>query len=318
MTIFGTDIASFQQGINLSEVKSQGFDFVFAKVSQGSNYVDPDWPTYRKGAVEAGLILAGYHYLDTSDVNAQAKLFVDNLGAGVPAMIDFEAGGGDETNFWNFVRAVNALGVQIALSYEPHWYAQQIGSPNLAQLPNVISSSYVNGTGYASALYPGDTSPLWSPYEGATPAILQFSSTALIAGMTVDADAYRGTTDELINLLGGASTVNGPLLSTQGASVMTTPDPFLDAEFTDAYGNQIRVRDALMWICYHADVTVDQLGGPGSRATGNPIQMTTWPQLGGNTIVNALALIGEKLGIPNFQWPLPPVAVGTGPSSPTV
>jgi hypothetical protein len=69
---------------------------------------------------------------------------------------------------------------------------------------------------------------------------------------------------------------------------------------TDAYGNQVSVGSILMWISYHADLTVDQLAGANAR-TGIPAAVPGWPQLGGRTVVDALAAIGEKLGIAGFD-----------------
>lgn len=64
------------------------------------------------------------------------------------------------------------------------------------------ASSYVTGTGSASSLYPGDTSARWNSYSGQVPAVLQFSSSATIAGQsTCDANAYRGTIEELTALV---------------------------------------------------------------------------------------------------------------------
>lgn len=80
-------------------------------------------------------------------------------------------------------------------------------------------------------------------------------------------------------------------------------DMQLTDEITDAYGNPLTVADALKWICYHADLTLDQLGGAGTTGTGNPAQFQGWPQLGGRTIVDALAVIGRELGIAGFAAP---------------
>lgn len=70
----------------------------------------------------------------------------------------------------------------------------------------------------------------------------------------------------------------------------------------DAYGNQISVADLLMWISYHADVITDQLGGSGAR-DAIPAAFTGWPQLNGKTIVDALAEIGQKLGLDGYAPP---------------
>lgn len=47
-----------------------------------------------------------------------------------------------------------------------------------------------------------------------------------------------------------------------------------------------------------AGLTLDQLAGPGTKDGKN---FPGWPQLGGRTVVNALAVIGQKLGIDGFD-----------------
>jgi lysozyme len=116
-------------------------------------------------------------------------------------MLDFEAGSGDLDNFWAVADAITAAGAHVALSYIPRWYWQEIGSPDLTGVPGLVASDYVDGSGYASVLYPGDNSDLWAGYGGVDPVILQFTDSAEVAGQTVDADAYIGTADELQQLL---------------------------------------------------------------------------------------------------------------------
>jgi hypothetical protein len=80
-------------------------------------------------------------------------------------------------------------------------------------------------------------------------------------------------------------------------------DMKLTDTLTDAYGNQVSVGDILKWISYHGDLTIDQLGGTGTRDS-IPATLTGWPQLNGRTIVDALAEIGAHLGIPGYQLPV--------------
>ena len=124
---------------------------MWAKVSEGTGFRDTYWPRTRDWAREIGLILAGYHYIRAGAPNRQADLFVDQLGdSSIPAMLDFEEGGGGIDNFWAVLHAIEARGVHVALSYIPRWYWGRIGKPDLSRVPGLIQSSYVKGTGYAS------------------------------------------------------------------------------------------------------------------------------------------------------------------------
>lgn len=265
MTIFGIDVSNHNPGIDMAQVRAEGFDFAFCKVTEGDGFVDSTWPGFRDAAKAAGLLLAGYHYLRAdAQIDTQAELFVQNLGAGIPAMIDFESGSGDMNTFWAFVNAVNARGVEIALSYIPRWYWTGCGGGDLSQVPGLIQSSYVTGSGYASALYPGDDSDNWAAFGGRTPDLLQFTDQAIVAGMSVDANAFRGTRDQLAALLNG--TTGGTLMALNDAQ-----------------------QDDLLTTVHDIDT---QLRGPNQAG---------WPQLGVNaqgadlTVVDALAEILSDL-----------------------
>jgi murein DD-endopeptidase MepM/ murein hydrolase activator NlpD len=208
-TIFGPDISNNNGVVDLDRVKAEGFEFVWAKVSEGTSFRDSYWPRTRDWARKIGLILAGYHYIRTTDPNRQADLFVDQLGdRSIPAMLDFEEGSGGIDNFWVVLHAIEARGVHVALSYIPRWYWERIGKPDLSRVPGLVQSSYVNGTGYASVLYPGDGSIRWAAFGGRQPDVLQFTDRALIAGTSLDANAFRGSRDQLRTLLGLAPKAN--------------------------------------------------------------------------------------------------------------
>jgi hypothetical protein len=56
-------------------------------------------------------------------------------------------------------------------------------------------------TSYRNA-YPGDSSSRWDKYSGQVPALLQYGSETIIAGQRrCDANAFRGTIDQLVKLV---------------------------------------------------------------------------------------------------------------------
>lgn len=204
MTLYGIDISNNNgSGIDMTRVAAEGFDFVFVKVSEGDYFSDATWPAYRDAARAAGLLVLGYHYVIAgADPDAQAARFA-GAGGGDVAMLDFEDNSGDIGEFWSVVQAFDRAGISIVRSYIPHWYWQRIGSPDLSQIPGLTASSYVSGWGYASTIYPGDDGTGWAPYGGCAPDILQFTDRALVAGTWVDANAFRGSRDELAAVLTG-------------------------------------------------------------------------------------------------------------------
>lgn len=214
MTLFGIDISNNNgSGIDMAEVKAEGFDFVFCKVSEGSSFQDSTWPGYRDAAVRAGLLLAGYHFaIASAPPDSQVHNFRQHVGdLRIPVMIDFESSpdstSGTIVDYWNLVRAFNAAGQVVALSYIPRWYHDgPMGGGDLSAVPGLISSSYPNGGGFAWTIYydhsGGDSGDGWQPYGGRVPDIWQFTDRATVAGNQLDANAFRGTTTELVALLG--------------------------------------------------------------------------------------------------------------------
>ncbi|MGW0176073.1 glycoside hydrolase family 25 protein [Rhodococcus sp. NPDC003322] len=291
MTLYGIDISNYQAGLDLAAVRAEGFEFVWAKVSEGIHYRDPTWPGFRDAARANGLLLAGYHYVRAdSSADAQARTFVEHLGdATIPAMLDFEADSGDMEVFWAVANAIDALGVHVALSYIPRWYWQQIGRPDLSQVPGLIQSSYVVGTGYASVLYPGDDSYRWTGYGGKSVDILQFTSSALVAGQKVDADAFRGTREELAALISPAPRQEGDGMTPEQAQQLR--DIWTQLMGPNGNGWPQLGNRTLVDACA---VILDQLVGPDHRFGG-------WPQTGGRTDTDAIAAVGAALNIPGFS-----------------
>jgi lysozyme len=214
-TLYGVDVSNNNWG-SVAECQSfiaslpgQGYSWVEAKVSEGDYYTDPYWPVTLAACQKANLPVIGYHYANASDApDAQVQTFVGNNG-GSTVMIDFEASSGDINDYWALVNAFNDFGIQVVLSYIPRWYWEEIGSPDLSTVPGLISSSYYQSGTFGSIEYQdagGDTGPGWTPYGGGTPTIWQFTDGAEVDGISVDANAYKGTQDQLTALLGGTVT----------------------------------------------------------------------------------------------------------------
>lgn len=124
--------------------------------------------------------------------------------------------------------------------YAPHWaYGDTLtglGYP-------LWASSYVAGTGPPHTLYPGDASTRWAAYSGQVPAILQFTSTATIGGQTTsDANAFRGTLDELTALVAPGWSTGMEWTDRPWSS----PDPATAAiAIQRTYGNTVNILSTL-------------------------------------------------------------------------
>ena len=216
--LYGVDLSNYQAGINMAGVAREGFTFAICKITQGSAYRSPAWPAQRDEGRRAGLVVAGYHYVDQTDPGQQALNCRNHIGdPNIAVALDLEKGGGDVGNYRRVLDAFRRAGLRVVLSYIPRWYWTEVGSPNLADLPPLWSSRYPStDSGYASTLYQavesagGNLSKYWQGYGGNTVKILQFASTAQVQGRGVDANAFYGTPVELAALIGPASSTPPP------------------------------------------------------------------------------------------------------------
>lgn len=218
MAIFGIDVhPDFQRGLNIEQVRAEGFDFMAVKLSESTaTFNGLDW--IRRGGA-CGLLCLGYHYLRPGNEDGQAAVFAGQLAAagGVPGMLDAEALAGDAktptlsiSGIHRFLDACASRGARVPLLYLPRWYWQRMGSPDLSGLPMLWASSYVAGTGFAASLYEAVTPSYWSAYGGLPVAVLQFTDRAQVAGYSIDADAFLGTRDDFAKLIGPTSPLPAP------------------------------------------------------------------------------------------------------------
>jgi GH25 family lysozyme M1 (1,4-beta-N-acetylmuramidase) len=213
--LFYPDVSNVQWSSNdqltafLASAKASGMAGIMHKVTQGAGFQDVFWPVFRQWCENNNTSWLGYHYVDTSDPAAQARNFVNNNG-GQWAMLDFEQGAGNMSNFWNIVNAFNNAGVSVSMAYIPHWYWQQIGQPDLAYLTanqiSLVASNYPAGNGAPDEIYSAAgaaTGPGWVPYGGCRPTVWQFTDQASIGGINVDCNTYLGPGPNLDDLFTG-------------------------------------------------------------------------------------------------------------------
>lgn len=208
VTLFGIDVSNHQGNFNFAEAKREGFSFATHKVNEGT-WRDPYWPRAKAQLQEhfpgrSG----GYLFCKVgTDPQAEADTYVSHAGLELPCQIDYEDldRNGNIGDLNARIKALLDRGVRLLPIYIPRWYwSGRMGSPDLSGLPvGIWNSDYVNGTGYASSLYPGDTYKGWGDIGGKQVSILQFSETASVAGQRIDVNAFRGTDAQLAALFSG-------------------------------------------------------------------------------------------------------------------
>lgn len=189
---YGIDIASYQKGLDLAEVKGEGFTFAYVKATQGVNYIDPEYSGWAGNP--GGLHEVPYHYCTTDDPAFQMKFLREVVGNTVTeCMLDEETGGARSyVELNSHVDAAIAEGFSEVDLYLPHWRWVAIGSPDISKLRIrfLIASDYPSSApGYASKLYPGDNYKGWNEYGNRKPDILQYTDNAIVDKQHVDADA---------------------------------------------------------------------------------------------------------------------------------
>jgi GH25 family lysozyme M1 (1,4-beta-N-acetylmuramidase) len=214
MTVFGPDFSHYDAIPNVEKIVNEGFSFFTHKAGGDANdgEVAGWWNAVKP--YRSKLLLGAYWVLYPGSPAARADAFISRLDATCPGwrdgpfilQVDCEKWNNDSSTapekadiraFCDRLR--QRAPKLLPIVYAPNWYY----ADRLAGLPYPLwASSYVSGAGAASALYPGDSSSKWHSYSGQTPAILQFTSSATIAGQTTcDANAFRGTLNELTALL---------------------------------------------------------------------------------------------------------------------
>lgn len=214
MTIFGWDASHYDAVPQGSRVVAEGFKFMTHKAGGDANDAELGaWWNALKG-FRSSLLLGAYWVQYPGSPSDRADRFIARLDDQCPGwrdgpfilQVDCEIWGGNTATkpgradikaFCDRLRVRAPKLVPIV--YAPKWaYGDSLSGLGYP----LWASSYVNGVGTASDLYPGDASGRWGIYSGQVPAILQFTSSATIAGQTTcDANAYRGTLAQLTALL---------------------------------------------------------------------------------------------------------------------
>lgn len=233
MTLYGWDASHFDGLLSraiLARVQTEGFTFFTHKIAEGlSDTEGGNDDTALAAARDAGIEFIGGYLIPRSNasVTTQVNTWLDIANKGEPWWRDFPGWFWQiDLERWPYDAVPAGVGIAAAQQLRERTGRLVVLYASRGQYGNQLSAwdgplwnaDYVsNQAGYASVLYPGDDwTPGWAPYSGQAPTILQFTSSATIAGLTTcDANAYRGTVEELRALVTGA---------TKGTSMTLAPN----------------------------------------------------------------------------------------------
>lgn len=97
----GIDVSNWQHGINVSQM--QDVEFVIAKATEGTTYVNPDCDRVYRDARASGKKTGVYHFARQGDAIVQAKYFVDHISGYIGQsvlVLDYESSAVDQGVGW--------------------------------------------------------------------------------------------------------------------------------------------------------------------------------------------------------------------------
>lgn len=313
MPVFGLDLSHYQAlSLDLAQCKREGIDFVFLKATEGNTFTDSAFAANLAEARAAGLLVAAYHYVRASAAASdQVARIRSVVPRDVPVILDVEANSGGVGLTRQLIDKLRAASYRVPLLYLPRWYWQQIGSPSLAGLPPLWSSRYPdNVVGDLSSEWAHVPASYWNGYGGLDVAVLQFTSSVRIAGhQPIDANAYRGTREQLAVLLGGGQEDDDMLTDAEKRELLAgaASVQFGQAGVRFAGGLALAVADirtqvaaltaAVGALANDPDLTADQVGALIDRAVAD--HTPTAEQLAASFLPAVTAAVHDALGEDN-------------------
>ena len=221
--IWGVDISSWQQGIDLTQVAREGYEFCVVKATEGPThdgwiYTNPHYKRQLAAAKAAGLLVGSYHFLVEGPADDQVDHFLNTVGDHTAQliMVDFEEYSNRDYSHYDptnetlkaFVAELQQrIGSHPVLLYsgQGYWNSGTPSGPVSQYGTDLVTWDAFYPlhpqAGVGSALYERVKDQGWGQRWGnQEPKIWQFSANGRVAGMEVDVNAFSGTRPELYAL----------------------------------------------------------------------------------------------------------------------
>lgn len=201
------DVSHHQEDLDVGAL--QGIDGIIARTAQakGGKYgttIDRAYNQHKANARRAGKLFTSYLYLGsglTPRQNAELHASIEP-SRGVGLMVDWEEGSGNGDFLKACIAELRNLGYFVWGTYAPRWYWLGQGSPDLRDVPPLVSSRYKdNAPGDYLSELAGTPDSYWSGYGNNTVRLLQFTSVGRVApytGRDLDCNAFMGNRTELL------------------------------------------------------------------------------------------------------------------------
>lgn len=217
----GVDVSNYQgPSINWSSVKGAGITFAWAKATEGTYYIDPDFTINESHAKSAGVVIGAYHFArpDLTSPSSEAgyfwneaKSYIQADGKTLMPMLDMETWNGVVgassysawANAWCNAAVSDAAGQGVSI--RPFIYTSACSACNFntsvsqwfSDIANYNGENPQTGTPWSACSSCAEWgSGVWTTW--------QYSSSGSVSGISggVDVDVYNGSTTELkLNLV---------------------------------------------------------------------------------------------------------------------
>ncbi len=258
MTVYGWDASDFdwERGpVDLAAARAAGVDFFTHKATEGTRVTHKRFGEALRRARDAGVPVLGAYGVPRTPGNgshgsdaAQVDYFLSYVDREVPWwrtwprwmwQVDLEHWPYDKvapSHGLAWCERLAALTQRRVVLYAPQWaYGNSIGGT----WPLWASGYGGNPVAAFRQAYPGDTSPRWAAYSGRPPTILQYGSRTVIGRQnTCDANAFRGTLQQLLDFVGGPAT--------EGTT--STPTPSTEEDEVQEY-TIAQAADGRLFVC---------------------------------------------------------------------
>jgi hypothetical protein len=211
----GIDISEWQEGMDVERVvRENGLSFVMVRTNYGSNHDDAQFHKHCDGAERGGAIVTPYVYPLASDTYGSIDDCVRIIGGRYDrCIVDWEEGSGGGDQLRAAHERVWEHGLSTPLVYDPTWYWERQGRPNMDWMGQ---SGGIGGRwkswypdydpGSFDAILRKLAGSVWSDSRGGIATrIVQFTSSGRLSGWgkNLDLNYFPGSLDELHDLLGG-------------------------------------------------------------------------------------------------------------------
>jgi lysozyme len=217
MSVICVDLSKYQAGFDMQDFADAGGLGVILKASEGTTIKDSSYDTHRKNAKTAGLAVASYHFMRSSDPVQQADWYLQcaNPDQGERMVCDVEDTSIAKGNVTTFCQRLLAQRPDLQLTI----YTGHVGEEAEQQWGRF--EWLANNTSLWTCQYASSPSP-WANQTWPQWSLWQYTDSGSVMGFdgNVDCNKFNGSDDNFIAWMGPAIDVPTPAPGDAGVVTM--------------------------------------------------------------------------------------------------